>query len=68
MTQETAKKSPDWKVVTKGRKRLGSTIGVGFNHSTKGITFLLDAAPIPNEDRQIELVVFPFSDDKPTEV
>lgn len=62
MSTEPKKSKPDWKVLTKRGDKLGSQIGVGFNHTSGagGFTLLMDAQPIPREDGQIELVVFPI--------
>ncbi|HZV71389.1 MAG TPA: hypothetical protein VFG10_17660 [Saprospiraceae bacterium] len=64
MSKKSPKKKPDFHVFTKvpdGHEgyRIGSKLGVGFNHNSKesGLTFFLDAMPFPINGR-IELVAF----------
>ena len=63
MTQEVQTKGPDLFIYTKipdGRgDRIGSRIGVAFQHKEKmGFTLYLDAQPIPLDGR-IQLIAFP---------
>lgn len=63
MTQETETRKPALYIYTKvaegNKDRIGSRIGVAFNHKeSEGLNIILDAQPLPIEGR-IQLVGFP---------